>query len=322
MQIPERVLSGFYDSNGSDLDCTQISGGLLNSTFIVEGMGSKSILQRLNQIYSESVVEDYLVVSKHLKGLGWDIPAARKTREGAAALMDSDGRLWRSFEFIESDGHISSASGANIELASLLGRLHRDLAGLDYRPRFSIPNFHDTGHFIRELDLMSEKFGETEEATLAKALIDAFQAEEPDQDSEQLIHGDPKLANALFRDGKPFTLIDWDTLMLGSPFIDLGDMLRSVIKTEFSSSGTYNIKSVDAIIKGYLKSSGRDEEFEEFREKAIGSTRILSIELAARYLIDSIRCEIFDWDPNSFESQRAHNLERAKLQYGCYLLTV
>ncbi len=319
MKVPDEIIISFYPEGTEDI--SQISGGIVNATFVVVSQGKKSILQRLNSIYSKEMVEDYDVVARHLIRLGWEVAKPRRAVNEEVISLDLEGELWRSFEYIESDGTIESSREANLELSSILGRIHKDLGKLSYVPKFSIPNFHNTDHFARELNGLLGKFNDDKGIQLANALLKAFREEYFEMGRKQLIHGDPKLANALFRGYKPFTLIDWDTLMVASPLVDLGDMLRSVIKTQLERGDSYDAELVDELINTYLRNSGRSESYSDFRAKAIASAKLLSIELSMRYLIDSIKCELFDWDDTLFSSQKEHNFHRANLQYDCYLKT-
>ena len=63
-----------------------------------------------------------------------------------------------------------------------------------------------------------------------------------------VIHGDTKLANIIFRDGKIFAFIDYDTIMTGSILDDLADCIRSCCIV----NGVFDRDTAEMIVKGYI----------------------------------------------------------------------
>ncbi len=139
--IPPEILGAYYPDGITRQ--AAITGGEVNTTLLViDTNGQKTILQRLSSIYDASVGEDYEVVAAHLRGKGWEMATTLKASDGTSYLPDSSGRLWRAFTYIEStpgsglEGDLEACAA----LGGLLGALHRSLAALDYKPKFSRPH--------------------------------------------------------------------------------------------------------------------------------------------------------------------------------------
>jgi len=294
-----------------------LTGGIVNTTLLIKDKNQqKSILQRLSPIYDESMAVDFDVVSDHLQLDGWEVANAIKSRDGNSFEKDSEGRLWRSFTYIESDGVVPEPSlEANIALSGLLGSLHNSLSTLDYSPQFALPHFHETTYYSDKLEGLLLGLDARNVRELGVKCISLVRENSIPNEPRQLIHGDPKLTNALYRDGSPFTFIDFDTLMKGNPLIDVGDMLRSITGKELAKNSDFNTAQIEPIIEAYYETAKPSEKAAQFIKQALNAGQVIALELGIRYLIDSVENEYFEWDYEQFESRSAHNIARAKIQW-------
>lgn len=337
-------------SRGTGSSSTSISSpltsGKINTTVIVRN--PDLLLQRLALPLHAAWSGEYRRIQTALEKRGVGIPRlvppnkaeavdgdgggggddGGREEDDAAFVTDSSGAVWRAFELFP---HVPPSNAHSVDAAAcggLLARTHAALAdGCDWRPEYEIPvpNFHDADHFVRKLEEGGDGLPSAEGRHMAKDLAAVFERLPPfpEDDAPQIIHGDPKLANMLFSpaaaggEGEgcgggavPHALIDWETYMWGSVWIDLGDLLRSLAKTSFVSRGSVDRDQLSGVIEGYRSVSSRGLSPDDFERAAYASARRICVELAARYLLDSDG-ELFSWDPASYPSAHAHNLERA-----------
>ncbi len=315
--VPYEVLAEFCPPRITAV--RRLSGGQVNSTFLVtDSNADRYIVQQMGQAVDPNTVHDYAVVAEHLRTKGWDMAQPLRTSDDQLVVPDQAGKPWRGYTFIDSDPVPPAASHPRyVEFASLLGRLSADLSSLDYTPIGSIPHFHDTAHFVSRLADVAPHMPPAEQE-FASQLKECVGQEPPIDGIESMIHGDPKLNNALYRNGSPFTLIDWDTMMLGSPMLDLADMLRSMSGTLRESLTNFSARSLLNIIQSYRAAAGVETDENSFYEQAISTTRTMCLTLAARYLIDSVEGTYFQWNPDRFASLAEQNRSQAMRQWRNY----
>jgi Ser/Thr protein kinase RdoA (MazF antagonist) len=202
------------------------------------------------------------------------------------------------------------------EAGHLVGLLHKHLAALEYIPQGSIPHFHDTGFVLTELQsvhsqLSDEVRGIADDilATLPSLIV----ADEP----QQLIHGDLKISNLIFDDlGHAMSIIDFDTSLRHARAIDLGDAFRSWCNhmAEDDPDAMFDVAFFEAAASGYAQGFGALLSAEMYT-KHLTATKQLTLELAARFLIDVVRDVYFGFDATRYPNRRAHNIARARGQY-------
>ena len=107
-----------------------------------------------------------------------------------------------------------------------------------------------------------------------------------DPDNSFIIHGDPKLANIIFRKGIVHAFIDFDTVMTGSIAEDLADCIRSCCIID----GVPDKESVKIMIEAYINSADKDMA-DIAKEKTWDAFHKICFELGLRYYIDSISDE-------------------------------
>lgn len=328
--IPPEVATAYRAGDATEVH--KIGNGMVNDTLYVDTGHRKLILQRLSPIFSADMTEDYDVVAKHLMAAGWEIPAVVRTTDGQLAVTDTDGRLWRAQSYIGSDAPVQgdqipgSSETANVQppynrYGQLLGSLHRDLATLDYTPRFALPHFHDTAYYAGQLCAALPDLPNKSAITFAETLHKTYEKLPLLPDTKaQLIHGDPRTANILHRDGRPFTFIDWDALMVGEPWLDLGDMLRSIAEDAIIGGRPVPVDGLNELVESYRLAAHPKAEKVAFHAAAILAARLLALELAMRFAADYQDDEkgYFGWDESHYKSRHEYTLERARLQWTIY----
>lgn len=341
--VPPAILGEFFDK---DVQVDVLSGGLVNQTFLVtEREGTHRILQRLGDVLKRSVSTDYIVVTDYLDDMGWEVPHMVPTKSGDMDLYDEQGNKWRAITYIESDGAPEKRPDADDLKAygTILGEFHNTLSGLDYEMKFVIPHFHDIQSYANKLDSLQEQLPEAlsnyvqefnHTALLAKRLgvlpahlpaavqnfADTLLQTHISADavpvlSKQLIHGDPKTENMLFRAGKPFTYIDLDTFMNASTALDVGDFLRSLAENAFHAGTPMTFENIQHTVDAYRQVTLPTIDSAEFMEWSLRAMQRIALELSMRFVNDIVDNNYFGWDPKVYGSRREHNLARALIQW-------
>lgn len=315
---PPEIVQAYYPDGIAEESV--LTGGIINTTLLItDTVKRRSILQRLSPIFDESMAADFAIVSDHLRCQGWEVASALKSSEDVAYVPDEEGNLWRSFSYIESDGVVPPTSHeANIALSGLLGRLHNTLSSLDYRPQFSLPHFHETAHYADRLEALLPALPDAVTRTLGAEYIALTRKQTIPSEPAQIIHGDPKMANALYRAGLPFTFIDFDTLMKANPLVDVGDMLRSITGKLAAKDPNFTTKDLEPTLDAYYDQAKPGIDRDTFIKQALNAGQVIALELGIRYLIDAVEDSYFDWDSDQFASRSEHNIARARIQWQTY----
>ena len=309
-----------YISAGT-LSCTKLNQGEINETYlIVAGDGGKYILQKIKVLpmfdrnssgfheIAEAWSRNYKIVNKALAGEGLiSSKPLRIQGDGNHIFRSSDKSLWRMFGYIDHDKVYSVDEKSTYSAGKALGSFHRLLEKTEYVPAFPIPDFHDTPKIIKRLENVffankkKARIVEEEYRFLSDKIKTCYL---PENLPVTVLHGDPKLDNFLFRHGEVRGIIDLDTMMIGSVYLDIGDALRN-----WCGEGNSFRKDIFlASLEGYQKGAERKID----PELALMSVKLITLELAARYLIDHFEETYFAWDQEKFKSAAEHNLIRAR----------
>ncbi len=314
--VPAEVL-GAYGLN-PDAAVRPLSGGMVNHNYTVSDGGREVVLQDMSRAFDPAVADDFEAVTTHLAGQGWEVPELVRTDSGQSSLPGEGGRFWRASTYLESDGKVPPYNQETMRgLGALLATFHVDMAKLDYEPKSSLPHFHDTAHFMSKLFLLQGAIPDPATRQLAAGALDQYRQNPRLPDAgEQLIHGDPRADNFLYRGGEPFTMVDFDTVMTGSPWMDIGDFLRSAGEEERLKGRSLGRAAVAAFCEAYREIARPDARPEEFYEQSLQAARLISLELAARFAIDTVENRYFA--PPAGQDRRMFAAERAALQWGVY----
>jgi Ser/Thr protein kinase RdoA (MazF antagonist) len=319
-QLPSEIREGFF----GDAEVTQrrLGGGEINQNFCVEADGGdKRVVQEVNAVVFKphELAKDFESVSSHLSLQGWEAPHLIRGLDGKIHQKDLSGGLWRSMSFIESDAKPNtdmSNQAVMKKCGSMLARWHVSIALLDYEPQHKIEHFHDTKHYADTLEALIYKMPNEETQDFSSAVLASYNGlpELPDY-GDQLLHGDPRTDNMLFRDGEPFTFIDLDTVMRGPVWIDLGDMLRSLGENAIKKGGEVPVDIIEVVAESYRQEAHPEAGMKEFRGWAFAAMKLITSELTMRFLNDIVEDRYFAWDKDNFASRADYVYDRAKTQW-------
>ncbi len=294
-----------------------LGGGIVNLTYLASTPDTKLVLQRLDPDTPAESFQDFDAYTDHLIKEGWEAPEINPTSSGQSYFTDSNKNIWRSMTYIECDEGrpVLSCDESLRNIGRLLANWHISMSSLEYSPKYQIPNFHDTDYHIGELASIQEELPIDEGKSLAEEIVLAREhLDDMPHSSEQLIHGDPKIANILFRKKLPFTFIDFDTVMRGTTWLDIGDVLRSIIKVEACTSNEAQ-NAIRYTAAAYHETTSPEDNIDDFTDKARAATKLISLELASRYLVDIVKATNFTWDYNQFPDRASNHLDRARKQW-------
>lgn len=286
-----------------------ISGGLINETFRVACTRNELyIVQKLQNIFSRDLMADIDVIAEHLEKDGWECPRPLKTKHGKNfALVHSE--IWRVYKYILGNdfSYDSIREKTYSDIGNLLGSFHRSLASLNYAPLHRIEGFHDKDFYISKALNIEKNLYSTKLQPILDEVIKNLEKYSTDIiDSQQVIHGDPRIENILFSlEGMPFTFIDYDTFMFGSIYIDVGDCLRSLLSLKDTSASCHRFQE---FFSGYCLGNPEEKMNDA---QALSALKYVTLELTLRFLIDSVEQSYFSWDPELYETSSDHNENRA-----------
>jgi hypothetical protein len=320
-QPPAEIAREFYPHGL--MAAERIGGGKVNTTYrVMDSLGCLSILQRLGGSSHADMTVNYAVVASHLESYGFTMPQLLQTAEGAMIATDQDGELWRGYTYIPCDPHLPPFDNQTlVAFSGLVGRIRSRLALLDYVPKYSITGLHDPRYTRQKLLDLFPTLRDADKS-LSSLLLEAQEEETFFDGKKELLHGDPKPPNALFRNRFPFVLIDWDDMILGDPLIDIGDMLRAATGYMRDGSEAFESERLRPLVEAYAR--GLDQHFasNETFDEALGATRAMCIMLAMRYIIDTAEGSYFQWAPSrapSHAEQCRQNARRQWLNYQALL---
>ncbi len=269
---------------------TPLSGGNINDTYLIETPSGKYVLQRLQKKMDPSKLKhNYGLYSEACEAEGILYPRWLSMRDGGFFFTDKEGCGWRMYGYLEGDVLSVPLSEEQCYACGYgLGRLHKVLSGLSEKPLAVYPHLHDIdfyyGQYVDALNgknLCEENRDTDIEETIRKMMPKiSFGADA----GESVIHGDAKISNILFQNGKVAGFLDWDTLMTGSVNEEIADCIRSCCV----SDNTLIKAASQALITGYRDASGAGEDIEG---KVAASFEKICFELALRYYTDAISQE-------------------------------
>jgi N-acetylhexosamine 1-kinase len=290
--------------------------GLLHATHEVSTRDGAFVLQRLDPVIADAAIRDACIVGEFLASRGFRVPVPRLSKDGGVLVRDGGDR-WRLYPMIAGQAFdVVTHPEMAREAGCIVGEMHRHLRELDYEPQGGIPHFHDTAFILDELRSVADRLPASVRRIaglivdeLPALIIDARSAGEP----AMVIHGDLKISNLLFDEGRAVAVIDMDTLMRHFRVIDLGDAFRS-----WCATGTEDDPGLDfvaglfaAAVDGYARGWGGPVD----DRLLLRATRQIAWELSARFLIDTVRDNYFGFDPKKYASRRDHNMARALAQF-------
>ena len=288
-----------------------IDTGHINRSHLVIA-DERYMLQCLNQrLYADHLYElehnylQYVSACKrfdHENGK-WYYPEWIKDRKGRFFHRDKEGNVWRLYRFIPSDkpGKIISEEEISA-IGAGLGKLHRILEGCpDIKNIETVSHLHDLEYHyrkFREQDTSVIKRVSELDAVIESRIDDMLKITVPERSN---IHGDAKISNMLFEDGKVVGFIDLDTIMTGSVYNDIADCARSCC---MDYDGNYDSGRIGHLTEGYEE--GYKAEFEQsFGQLLIKNMERNRFMLGIRYYTDYLSQEGY------FAQPPEKNIEKA-----------
>ncbi|MDD4333284.1 MAG: phosphotransferase [Patescibacteria group bacterium] len=303
---------------GKIKNSTKLNGGI-NQTFSVTAdkpQEKKYIFQKFNDalldlcgtnrlMVAERWTENCEKVDSVLEGESFS--TAKPLLQNKKFCYFENEEIWRVFEYIENDGENKQNEETIFQAGCALGRFHKIFQKNKLNTDYAIPHFHQALYYLKKLENL---FKENSEKAKGVVLEFQFIRENiknnllPDNLSTFLLHGDPKLDNFLFKDEELVALIDLDAIMRGSNYLDIGDGLRSWCKIDYQFKNNLFVAGVEGYGEGYGEKIDQD--------LALRATKLITLELAVRYLIDYFEEIYFNWDRKKYKTAAEHNLFRVQ----------
>jgi len=311
-----------------------LDGGLINSSYKVSNKEYhySFLLQQINHdVFKnpQDVQDNYQLLWNYIRDEKLDliIPEPKYFLENSNLYCDSHQNYWRVFEFIENSKMLSIAGTpeqANAtavtfaKFTSAFDDLDVDLL------HETIPGFHNLSFRYKQFtdSLKGEHFERMQKAI---SLIDELKQRvryvnfyevmtESEEFPKRVMHHDAKIANILFdkKTREVICPVDFDTVMPGYFFSDLGDMIRSMACSLNEASTDFENISIrkyfyTAIVDGYL--SVMEKQFTASEKKYIHYAGLIIIYMQAlRYMADYLNGDIYyriDYPEQNFD--RAKN---------------
>lgn len=302
---------------------TPITTGLIHRTYRVDAPdGRRYALQCVSPIFAREVNQDIDAVTAHLANNGVVTPRLVPALTGELSVV-VEGEVWRILTWLDgtTKARVESAADARTA-AALLARFHAALADLDHVFAARRLGVHDTARHLRVLEVALETHGDHRlYADVAPLGREILERSSPLLDlsglPDRIVHGDPKITNVLFdaATGEARALVDLDTIAPMKLPHELGDALRSWSNPsgEDATEVRFDGAVFQAALEGYGSARLPDLTREELEAIAPG-TRLIILELAARFAADALNESYFGWDRARFATRGEHNLLRARAQ--------
>lgn len=301
----EEILT-YFGIEGRLKDWTRYGSGKINQTFRItmEGHNPQSyILQRISnnafyevQYNMRNIYQITEFVAGHLQN-GEKLLHLISNASGIYLYEDKEGVSYRMYSYIEDSKSYDVVVDEQqiYECGRLLGQFERILVGFDKTQIVGtrMLSFHHSMNYYEELEaaLKSDQEREfSEELFFIRNHLGWLQTIERKKANGELpirvVHNDTKLSNYLFdcKTGKGLTLVDFDTISLGSVVTDFGDAMRSI----GMSCGKEELEGCFlSFTKGYMSEMGTVLTQQE-KECLYDGIIAMVMECGIRYLLDYI----------------------------------
>jgi len=299
-------------TNGAITNISPINGGLINHSWKIECPHKPNfLLQKINTAVFHQpkyIQQNYINIWQYaeFEFTGLRLPTPLYFTPNDNLYRDDQGNYWRAFEFIDDAYSIAVAQKPAQAKATAKTFAKFTAAFDDFNTdqlKVVIPNFHNLSFRYAQLE---EALAGEQYERLAKtcALISELKGREqykhfyelitesPESFRTRVMHHDAKIANVLFskKTGKVICAVDFDTVMPGYYFSDIGDIIRSMACSEDENCTQLDRIEIrtdfyDVIITGYLEVMGK--QLTDAEKKYIHHAGILMIYMQAlRFLSD------------------------------------
>lgn len=290
-----------------------LGSGHINDTFLVRpagvgdgGASAGHVLQRLNRFVFP---RPQAVMRNLARALAHDrsgrLVAPLPTAAGEPFAVDTGGDLWRLFPRLQGRTFDRLPADLIAAAGAAFGGFLAEFTDFDGTLEPAIDGFHDLSAYLAALDDAPTTPGTAAIRREVDARRDAFAASGP----RQAIHGDCKVNNLLFHDADPevMAVIDLDTLMVGDPAWDFGDLARSVFigAEEAAGAPALSLDRFERLCRGFVAGYPNIEDPVRYAR----APAHMSFMLAVRFLTDHLR-----GDEYFKVSRPGDNLRRAEAQ--------
>lgn len=319
--------------------------GHINPSYIVRyldhGAAGTIFLQQINaHVFQNppSVIQNIQRVTTHIHAKLVESRCVEPERkvlhlmhapDGQPFVIDSCGRFWRAYRYIDGTYCINTVETAQQARAAAyaFGNFTRQLADLPAPPLIeTIENFHDTHRRFEDFlnaaiqDPLGRAADATREIEFARSRESGTQVLMDLQRAGLLpmrsVHNDTKINNVLFdaKSDEALCVVDLDTVMPGLVAHDLGDLVRSSIgdhAEDESDVGLVRLRMpiFAVLLQGYLEGTRGLLTDSELDSLLIG-VRVIPLELGLRFLGDHLQGDRY------FKAKwPSQNLQRARVQF-------
>ena len=292
-----------------------LAAGHINDTYVVgdsedETGPGRYVLQRLNRAVfpnPHAVMRNLAKIVDHEGGKTLVAPTRCANGERCAVLGNGD--VWRLFPWVPSRTFQTLPHEFLTVAGAAFGGFLRRFADFPHRLEAVIDGFHDLGQVLRRFDAVPTQPGINAEA----ARVDAFRAGFTPGEATCVIHGDCKVNNLLFHPTKDAVtaIVDLDTVMLGDPAWDFGDLVRSAFagSEETAPAQTLSLTRFERLCAGFADGYGPQFGAGDNAQRFATAPAYMSFMLAVRFLTDHIEGDRYFRVP-----ERGANLRRARSQ--------
>jgi thiamine kinase-like enzyme len=283
--IPKEVIAAFADyseglpaHSSGEIKIERLNNGLINSSYkIIPQLNPSFLLQQINKTVfpkPEDVQRNYIYVYQYaeFEFTGLRLPYPQYYTSDRSLYKDKKGNYWRAFEFIENSHSLTVAETPGQAKAAAKAFAKFTMAFEEMNPdnlRIVIPDFHNLSFRYDQFEqaLQGEQF---ERMAKSKSLIEELKNRErykhfyeiiisSEDFPRRVMHHDAKITNVLFDNvsNKVICLVDFDTVMPGYFFSDLGDLIRTLVSPVDEASIEFEKIRIrksfyEAIVNGYL----------------------------------------------------------------------
>lgn len=326
-ELIKTVFKDFYPDKPI-LAYSAINFGLINSTYKIETADEDYILQKMNQVVFPNIkalLNNKIKTTWYLNANGFPTLTFIANKEGKF-FSEQDQTIWQLSSYIPSVvlDRIDSDTVAS-QVGTYLGKFHTALLNFPVSElEYTIPDFHNTIKRFNDFE-ESIKNASPERLSEAKESIEFLESNFKNIEGVandinmqkiplRVVHNDTKVGNMLFDQNKNILcIIDFDTVMPGSIFHDVGDALRTGSNTATEeekdlSKVRFDVEIYEAFMEAYVNEASCFMTKEEAKNIHLSLPLIL-FEQACRFLGDYLNNDTYY--TTTYEDQ---NLVRAKTQ--------
>jgi Ser/Thr protein kinase RdoA (MazF antagonist) len=328
-----------FRTRGEPREIAPIPVGHINDTFLVTATNGRYVLQRINQIVFTKPVEvmaNIVRITEHIctrmatadpESISRQ-PQIIPATDGGAYHRETDGEVWRMYNFIEDAVTYDCLQSAPLarEAARMFGWFQRMLIDLPGPPLYeTIPGFHNTPRrFERFQEVLKADVANRaknaqaeiefvfENAGICHVLYDLVQRGDV---PVRIAHNDAKINNVMLdtKTGRGVCIIDLDTVMPGLAVYDFGDLVRTAAcaaaeDEQDLSKVAVDIALFEALARGFVAETSLFLTPAERRHLVFGG-KLITFEQLIRFLTDYLAGDVY------YKVHReGHNLDRTRTQ--------